>query len=79
MKSFISNAVKAVSTCLLLVAVSPLLPVVALMHLTAWACDESDPGVATDEQPVKAVKPAKAVEPVNPATFGMTTVLPLAG
>ena len=40
MKSLTSKVAKTISIGILVVAISPLLPVIALAHVTAWLCDE---------------------------------------
>jgi len=40
MKSFTSNTAKTIGMGLTFIAISPLAPVIALMHVMAWLCDE---------------------------------------
>ena len=66
MKSSTSNIAKTTCIGLKFIAIAPLLPVIALMHLTAWLC----------EDPVEGLEPSQ--RPVQPVVFGLVTGLPLA-
>ena len=48
MKSSTSNLTKKLGTGLAFIAIAPLTPVIALMYLTAWLCDESQEDTANE-------------------------------
>jgi len=55
MRTFNANAAKTICIGLQFIAITPLLPVIALMHLIAWLGQESAAGIEANPQPVQPV------------------------